>query len=135
VAERELKVRFTGDTSGLTRSLSGAEKATKSAGDKIASAGKAMAAGFAVAGAAGVAFATKSVNTYKTVGGEVAKLKRFTGGTAESASKLRGAFKLTGIDTEKASKALGLFSKNLNAGKLDGFNKSLAGNRTAAKKV
>jgi hypothetical protein len=135
VAERELKVKFTGDTSGLNKAVGDAERSTSGAAGKIGAAGKAIAASFAVAGAAGVAFATKSIDTYKNVGGEVSKLKKFTGGTAEDASRLRAAFKLTGIDTDKAATAIGRFSKNLVTGKLDGYNTSLAGQQATAKKV
>ena len=119
MAERELKVKFTGDTKGLQKSLTGAQKAVKSTGDTISKAGKAIATGVAAGAAAAVAFGVKSVDTYKNVGGEVLKLQRYTGDTAENASRMRAAFKLTGIDTDKAARSFGIFSKNIAAGKID----------------
>ena len=119
MAERELKVKFTGDTKGLEKSLTRSQSAVKSASDKISKAGQAMAAGLVAGASAAVAFGVKSVDTYKNVGGEVLKLQRYTGDTAENASRMRAAFKLTGIDTDKAARSFGIFSKNIAAGKID----------------
>src|SRR5204862_7584712 len=53
------------------------------------------------------------------VGGEVLKRQRYTGATAEEASRLRFAAKQSGIDVDTMTKSLGLLSKNLAGTKLD----------------
>lgn len=66
-----------------------------------------------------------TANTYKTVVGEAIKLRRYTGGTLADASRWRFVAQQSGIETDKMARAMGLFNKNLAAGKLDGFADSL----------
>ena len=82
---------------------------------------KAGALGAALGGALSVAavgkFAGDSIKAFEDTGKATLKLKRYMGGTAEDASRLGHAFTMTGIDTDMATKALGIFSKNsVNAG-------------------
>lgn len=89
--------------------------------------------GLAAAGAAGIAagaaialkFGKDSIDTFKRVAGEVAKLKRVTGLSTEDASRMAFAFKQTGVDAEKGTKGLQLLSKNL-SGAADGGKKAAA---------
>ena len=77
--------------------------------------GAAVAGGLSVAGVA--KFAGDSVKAFENAGKATIKLQRYMGGTAEDASRLGHAFTMTGIDTEMATRALGIFSKNsTNAG-------------------
>ena len=82
---------------------------------------KAGALGAALGGALSVAavgkFAGDSVKAFEETGKATIKLQRYMGGTAEDASRLGHAFTMTGIDTDMATRALGIFSKNsTNAG-------------------
>jgi hypothetical protein len=58
-------------------------------------------------------FAKQSVNAYATVGAEVLKLQRSTGGSAQEASKLRFAFHETGLDVTAAGISIKTFSKHV----------------------
>lgn len=64
-------------------------------------------------GVAAAALAVKSAGTFESVGGEVLKLQRFTGGTAEEMSKLRYAAQQSGLGVDDLAKSLGIASKNL----------------------
>jgi phage-related protein len=126
MAERKLNIQITGDAKGAigAMALSGAEAEKmggkfSGVGSKIGGAFKAMAVGTAAIGVTVAAVAAKSAATFSTVGGEVLKLQRYTGDSAESASRMRTAFKLSGIDVDGATKSLGIFSKNVVAGKID----------------
>lgn len=88
-------------------------------GKALGTAAKVGGTAFLAVGAAATAFAAKSASTFKTVGGEVLKLQRYTGATAEEASRLRFAAKQSGIDVETMTKSIGLLSKNLAGTKLD----------------
>jgi hypothetical protein len=82
---------------------------------------KAGAMGAALGGALSVAavgkFAGDSIKAFEETGKATIKLQRYMGGTAEDASRLGHAFTMTGIDTDMATRALGIFSKNsTNAG-------------------
>lgn len=88
-------------------------------GKQLGSFAKVGAAAFVGTAAAASAFAVKSASTFKSVGGEVLKLQRYTGATAEEASRLRFAAKQSGIDVDTMTKSLGLLSKNLAGTKLD----------------
>lgn len=68
-------------------------------------------------GVAATALALKAAGTFENVGGEVMKLQRYTGGTAEDMSKLRFAAQQTGTDVDTLAKSMGLASKNLAASK------------------
>jgi len=75
------------------------------------------AAGIAVASAAALAFAVKSAGAFKEVGGEVLKLQRFTGGTAESMSKLRFAGQQSGVDADKLANSMKFLSRAVDGNK------------------
>jgi len=86
-------------------------------GGTFQKAGMVAAAGIAVAGAAALAFAVKSAGAFKEVGGEVLKLQRFTGGTAESMSKLRFAAQQSGVDADKLANSMKFLSKAVDGNK------------------
>lgn len=98
-----------GDFTGLTGSLTGG---ISKIGPWGAAAGAALGGLTAVAGAAGKV-ANESIDAFKTVAGETLKLQRVMGGTAEDASRMRFAFKETGVDADAGAKAIGILSKNL----------------------
>lgn len=60
-------------------------------------------------------FAQQSIGQYQAVGAEVLKLQRTTGGSAEDASKLRFAFKETGLDVDAVGMSIKQFSKHVEA--------------------
>lgn len=126
-------VRFLGDASKLKRTTDDVSKGFGRLGGSIKKAGIGVAAGIAAAGGAITAFAVKSASTFKKVGGEVLKLQRFTGATAEEASRLRFAAKQAGIDVEVLTKSLGLLSKNLSGTKLDDLGLGLKDSTGKAK--
>lgn len=99
------------------------DAASKSFGDRFSSglrnAGKAAAVGFGVAATAAVAFGAKSADTFARVGGEVLKLQRFTGETAEAASRLRFAGLQAGLDVTSLTTSLGQLSKKAVGTSLD----------------
>lgn len=65
--------------------------------------------------AAGIAkFVKDSVGAFTDLTGAVVKLQRVTGGTVSQVSAMRGAMQLSGMDVDKASTSLTIFSKNLN---------------------
>jgi hypothetical protein len=86
-------------------------------GTKMSSAGKVLAASFAGAGLAAVAFAKKSSDQFRKYGMEVGKLSRYTGASVEESSKLAVAFQQSGISAEAGTKAIGIFSKKIVASK------------------
>ncbi|HEY2088598.1 MAG TPA: hypothetical protein VGH54_21585 [Mycobacterium sp.] len=71
--------------------------------------------GAAAAGAAAIAFAKVSVDKFKEVGGETLGLQRIMGGTAEQASRLDFAAKMSGVTYETLAKSTGKLEKGLSA--------------------
>lgn len=106
------------DTSELKRGVA----ESKGLMGGLQGAAKGVAIGVAGIATAAVAFGAKSAATFASVGGEVMKLQRFTGGTAESMSRLRFAAQESGVDADSLAKSMGLLSKKLEAGK-DGLDK------------
>jgi hypothetical protein len=101
-----------GDVGGLKTELKGLLGGLSMAGPE----GAAAAAGIGLTGAAmalAAEGAHQAMDTFAEVAGQVLKLQRIMGGTAEDASRLRFAFQETGIDADTAAKAIGIFSKNL----------------------
>ncbi len=119
MAERKLTVILGGDSRGLEQSLGRSEKAASGFGAKFGGVATKVGVGIAGIGAAATAFAAKSASTFSKVGGEVLKLQRFTGATAEEASRLRFAGKQAGLDVDVLTRSLGLLSKNVVGTKLD----------------
>lgn len=75
---------------------------------------KAAAAIGGVLVAIGVAkFASQSIETFKAAAGEVVKLQRVAGGTAEEMSRFRFAAKASGVDVGVFTKGMQLLSRNL----------------------
>ncbi len=84
-------------------------------GKKAGAMGAALGAALSVG--AVTKFAGDSVKAFEDTGKATLKLQRYMGGTTEDASRLGHAFAMTGIDTDMATRALGIFSKNsTNAG-------------------
>jgi hypothetical protein len=122
--QKTVKFLLIGDATGATKAL---QKTGRSFLDSIKNADTfakkakvaglalgAIAASAAVAGAAmAVKFGQESVDAFKRVASETLKLQRIMGGTAEDASRMRFAFKETGIDAATGSRAIGIFAKNL----------------------
>jgi len=100
------------------------DQAAGGIGSAFSKAGAVAAASVAAIGVAAAAFAIKSAGTFRDVGGEVLKLQRYTGGTAEEMSKLRFAAQQSGVDTDKLAKTMGFLSRNIAANKpeFDKFN-------------
>jgi len=67
------------------------------------------------AGASLLAVGIKAANSTVELGREVMKLQRYTGMTAEEASKLRYAAKMSGVDVDSLATGLGRLSKNMDA--------------------
>lgn len=78
---------------------------------------KAFVVGGAIAAAAVVAFGVKSASTYKQVGSDVLKLQKYTGQSAEEASKLRFQMQQTGVSVDAGAKALAAYSRRVLASK------------------
>lgn len=95
------------------------EMATVSSKGEVAAktVSKAFMVGGALAGAALVAFGVKSAHTFESVGKETLKLQKFTGQTAEEASRLRFAFQQTGVSVDVGARALTVFSKRVQSSK------------------
>lgn len=129
---RDVRIAILGDASSFNRALKGAGKDAEGFGSKIAGVAKGVALAGAAVGGAAVAFAAKSASTFASVGKEVSKLQRYTGATAEEASRLRFAAKQSGIDVDSMTKSLGLLSKGLVSGKLDGLAGSMKASAKAA---
>lgn len=62
------------------------------------------------------AFAKESIDKFGDVGKETLRLQRIMGGTTEDASRMRVAFKMSGLDVDTAARAVGIFSKNMTTG-------------------
>lgn len=123
--ERKLTIVIGGDSKGGERAMAATGKGASGLGSKLATFGKVAGASFLAVTAGATAFAVKSASTFAKVGGEVLKLKRFTGATAEEASRLRFAGKMAGLDVDVLTKSLGLLSKNVVGTKLDKLNLGL----------
>lgn len=120
--------------STLTAGVSEAAVATKAEGEAIGGAtgngivnrlkstlsgkGKAIA-GMLSAGLI-VDFGKKSIDAFKDVGGEVLKLQRVAGGSAESMSRLRVAATESGVSSDTLGRSIQLFSRNLMKAGADG---------------
>ena len=79
-------------------------------------AGVASGMGVAFAASKVTDWAKKSMTAFADVGKETLRLQRYMGGSAEDASRLGHAFRMSGINIDQASKGLGILSKHLAAG-------------------
>ena len=124
-ASRDVKIAILGDARNFQKATQDASDSAGGFGKKLATVGKATAVALAATGVAAVAFGVKSAAVYKDVGAEVIKLQRYTGATAEAASRLRFASKMSGLDVGLLTKAMGQLSKNVTGTKLDKLNLGL----------
>lgn len=130
-----IKIPILGDATSFAKAVHKAQGEADGLGGKLTKLATSGPLAFAAIGTAAAGFAMKSANTFSNIGKEVAKIQRFTGLTAENASRLRFAAKMTGIDVDKLTKSLGIMSKNLVAGKLDGLAGSMKGAGKATKAI
>jgi hypothetical protein len=107
-------------TDKLDKSLEGSDKKVKDFGESSVKTGDAIksglnkaALGFTVVGA-GLTLAAKNATDF-TIGQvkDAKTLSRQIGTTVEDASRLQAAFSRTGISSEQAAAAFGIFSKNI----------------------
>jgi phage-related protein len=112
----ELTVSTKGAQKSIVDEVGGAgSKASESLGSTILGGLKKFAVPIAaVVGAFSVGKLVKdSEKAFMDLTGSVNALQRIAGGTKEQVSGLRGALQLSGVDADKASGALTIFSKNL----------------------
>lgn len=121
---KTIKFLLLGDDTGATKALKNTSKGfgnTAKSAEGFAGKAKAVGVGVAAVGAAavvaGAAIAVKfgqdSVDAFKKTAGEVGKLKRVTGESAEDASRLAFAMKQSGVDVNAGTKAMQIFAKNV----------------------
>lgn len=110
-----VSVRLGADIAGLKKGMSEAKKemgdVAKEGHSSFSKLAVGVAGGVAAAGAAAVAFGAKSIGAFEDVAGEIAKMQRLTGGTAEDMSKLRFAAEESGVSAEVLSKSMLKLSK------------------------
>jgi len=118
-----LAILITGDASGaiseMKKVAGEAEKnAAKADGtaSKFSGTATKIGAGLMAAGAGLVSFAIQSTNTTEALGKETLKLQRYTGMSAEQASKLAYASKMSGVQVDSLGAGLGKLSKAMEAG-------------------
>ncbi len=80
----------------------------------------AVAMGGILAAIGVAAFAKASIDTFKNAALETVKLQRVAGGTAEEMSRFRFAAKASGVDVDKFTSGLRLFSRNMVTAAKDG---------------
>ena len=118
-----LAILITGDASGAINEMkkvaSEAEKsAAKADGtvSKFSGTATKVGAGMMAAGAGLLAFAVSGIGTAEALGSEVRKLQRYTGMTAEEASKLAAVAKHVNVPVDTLAAGLGKLSKAMEAG-------------------
>ncbi len=117
-AARALVVKFVGQVDPslaksvdkVTGALGKTDGETKTVSQRIRTGLKVAAV---AAGAAAVKLGKDSVAAFKSAAGETLGYQRVLGGTAEEASQLRFAIKMSGVDAGVGSKGFTLFSKTL----------------------
>lgn len=118
-----LAILITADAAGA---ISEMKKLADSAEKDLAKAGDAgkgfsgtmtkVGAAMVGAGAGLLAVGLSAASSTTELGREVIKLQRYTGATAEEASKLRFAAKMSGVDVDTLAQGLGKLSKSMEAG-------------------
>jgi hypothetical protein len=118
-----LAILITGDASGAINEMkkvaTEAEKnAAKADGtvSKFSGTATKVGAGMVAAGAGLLAFAVSGISTAEALGGEVRKLQRYTGMTAEEASRLAAIAKHVNVPVDTLAAGLGKLSKTMEAG-------------------
>lgn len=117
-AARALVVKFVGQVDPslaksvdkVTGSLGKSGGTAKTAGQKVRTG---LQVGIGAATVAAIKFGKDSVAAFKSAAGETLGYQRVLGGTAEEASQLRFAIKMSGVDAGVGSKGFTLFSKTL----------------------
>src|SRR5689334_14124597 len=105
--------KFTKFGSTAKGALGDVEGAASKLGVSTGAMGSIISGGATAAAAAVVAFGAKSIATYQNVGTEVMKLQRFTGDTAEEASKLRFAAQQSAVGVDSLAVGMKKLSTNL----------------------
>lgn len=117
-ATKDLTVRLIGKDQGALQSLTGLGAKADETGKKTQSMGNLATGAMLAMGAAATGLALKAAGTFESVGLEVVKLQRYTGGSAEEMSKLRyAAFQSANLGVDVLTKSLGIASKNLEKSK------------------
>lgn len=116
-ATKDLMVRLIGKDQGALNVVGKLGDKAEETGKKTASMGDLATKAMIGIGVAAGAMALKSAATFEKVGGEVMKLQRYTGESAESMSRLRFAAQQSGLDVDTLTKSLGIASKNLEKSK------------------
>lgn len=118
-----LAILITADASGAVSEMkkvaSEAEKNLGKAGNESSKLSQTMTktgAAMMGMGAGLLAVGISAASSTADLGREVMKLQRYTGMTAEEASKLRYAAKMSGVDMDTLSAGLGKLSKSMEAG-------------------
>lgn len=108
-----LNVIIAGDSKGAQRAVKQVEVDASGLTGKLSR--MASTAGAFFAGAALVRWGQQAIQTYRSVGGEMVKLQRLTGMTAEQASGLWVAAHASGVSIDKLGTAIGILSSKLNS--------------------
>ena len=109
--KNEVKIRITGDTTGLATAASKADKSIDGLGKNTATGGKLIGGAMAGAGVAIAAFGMSAIKSYESAGKETMKLKRLTGEGAEAMSALRVVAQQSGVGMDTLTKSITVFSK------------------------
>lgn len=104
--ERKLLVRILGDSASVNKAFSEVDAKAEESSGKMSKLALGIAGGFVAMGAGAVAFAGDSVKAFSDVAGEVFKLQKMTGGTAEDMSRLAFEAKETGVSQGSLEMAL-----------------------------
>lgn len=113
--KNEVKIKITGDTTGLSRSVGTADREIAGLAGTTTKSSGAMKTAFLAGGAAVAAFGASSIKTFETAGKETLKLTRLTGGTAEEMSTLRFVARQSGVGFDTLTKSITILSKGTKA--------------------
>ena len=121
MADMSITAKLFGKDVSATKALRAVGHEAGKAGGAFKHMGSTAAGVFGGMGLAAVAskvaaFGKESVDAYGNAAKEVKTLKRYLGGTAEDASKLRAAAHMTGVSTEELARGLGKMSRFAYAG-------------------
>lgn len=116
----DISLRLIGKDVSASKALRGVGKTASDTGKKLSGFGKLSAGVFGGIATAAVAskvvdFGKQTVEAFANAGGATLKLQRYTGGTAESMSRLVHVANMSGVSVDQLGKGLGFLSKNLAA--------------------
>lgn len=112
-----LSIVIAGDAKGAKKAASETDQAMTGLAGRMKGIAAGVGAAFAVTKV--VQWGKAASDAYRTVGGEVIKLQRFTGLAAEEASALRLAASMSGVDVGKLATSLGQLNKRIESGSID----------------